>query len=259
MRWSDEAMTYLSYSRGFKGGGYNSHFNAVQTPQQLAVLHKFGPEKAESIEVGFKLDLLDRTLRLNGAIFTTDYTDLQITYRIVVAPYLTNAGEASIDGFELEGTWLPTDQLAINASVGHLDAQIDKLDINPIATPPGGLVPGNDLPFAPDWQASAGIAYTIAAGKFEITPRVDVSYQTKTYFDAINTRETAQLDDYTLLNASVRVGPETGSWKVTAGVNNATDELYAIAGNSSLTTGSGYAEIAYARPREWFTQFTYEF
>jgi iron complex outermembrane receptor protein len=35
--------------------------------------------------------------------------------------------------------------------------------------------------------------------------------------------------------------------------------LYPVAGNSSLTTGSGYAEIAYARPREWFATFQYEF
>jgi iron complex outermembrane recepter protein len=50
-----------------------------------------------------------------------------------------------------------------------------------------------------------------------------------------------------------------GPWRVVLGVNNATDELYPVAGNSSLTTGSGYAEIAYARPREWFANFQYEF
>jgi iron complex outermembrane recepter protein len=32
-----------------------------------------------------------------------------------------------------------------------------------------------------------------------------------------------------------------------------------VAGNSSLTTGSGYAEIAYARPREYFATFKYDF
>jgi iron complex outermembrane receptor protein len=48
-------------------------------------------------------------------------------------------------------------------------------------------------------------------------------------------------------------------WRFTAGVNNATDELYPVAGNSSLTTGSGYAEVAYARPREWFATFQYDF
>ena len=45
----------------------------------------------------------------------------------------------------------------------------------------------------------------------------------------------------------------------TLGVNNANDELYAIGGNSSLTTSAGYAEVGYARPREWYLTFNYNF
>ena len=90
-------------------------------------------------------------------------------------------------------------------------------------------------------------------------PRVDGSYQDRTFFDATNTREIAQLDSVTTVNASVQFGTSGGSWKLTLGVNNATDELYPTAGNSSLTTGSGYAEIAYARPREFYAQLQYQF
>ena len=115
------------------------------------------------------------------------------------------------------------------------------------------------MPFAPEWQGSLGIGYTAHAGSLAITPRVDASYQSKTFFDAINTLETAQLDDVTVLNASLGFSQDGGKWRVMLGVNNATDETYAIAGNSSLTTGSGYAEIAYARPREYFAQLTYDF
>ena len=50
-------MTYVSYAEGFKGGGWNSHFNAVLTPEQQAALQQFEPEEAETIEVGVKLDL----------------------------------------------------------------------------------------------------------------------------------------------------------------------------------------------------------
>jgi iron complex outermembrane receptor protein len=88
---------------------------------------------------------------------------------------------------------------------------------------------------------------------------VDVSYQDTTYFDAVNTVEIAQLDSVTRVNATVVVAPSAGSWKVVAGVNNATDEEYPIAGNSSLSTGSGYAEIAYARPREYYVSLSYDF
>jgi len=63
----------------------------------------------------------------------------------------------------------------------------------------------------------------------------------------------------TTVNVQVQLRAPESRWRFTAGVNNATDELYPVAGNSSLTTGSGYAEIAFARPREWFATFTYDF
>jgi iron complex outermembrane receptor protein len=262
-RWNREAMTYLSYSEGFKGGGWNSHFNSVLTPQQQAALQEFKPEKAKTVELGAKLDLVGNTVRLNFALFDSKYTDMQITYRgpapAGVAPFLTNAGKASIKGAEAELTWAPTLDWNIEASLGHLESSIDRLDINPLAVIPPGLQAGNALPFAPRWQGHLGIAYTARVVTLKLTPRVDASYQSRTYFDATNTPQIAQLGGYTVLNASLLLAPETGPWRVTLGVNNATDKLYAIAGNSSLSTGSGYAEIAYARPREYFGLVTYSF
>ena len=263
-RWTDDAMTYLSYSEGFKGGGWNSHFNDPPlSAAEQAALQEFRPEEAQTIEIGAKLDL-GGTVRLNLAAFTSDYKDMQVTYRgpapAGVAPFLTNAGKASIDGAEAELTWAPTPDWRIEASLGYLDATIDSLDNIPLAVLPPGLLEGNRLPFAPEWQGHVGLAYTAHAGSLAIQPRVDASYQAETFFDAANTREIAQLDDVTTVNAQVQISSDGGGpWRVTLGVNNATDELYPIAGNSSLTTGSGYAEIAYARPREWFANFQYEF
>jgi iron complex outermembrane receptor protein len=262
-RWSERGMMYVSYAQGFKGGGWNSHFNAVLTPAEQAALHPFRPEEAETYEIGAKLDLADNTLRLNAAIFNSDYTDMQVTYRgpapAGVAPFLTNAGKASIDGAELELTWLPTAALIVEGSLGLLDATIDNLDNIPLAVLPPDLRAGNALPFAPDSQAHLGVAYDAQAGNLTITPRIDVSYTDTQFFDATNTREIAQLDTVTVVNASVVLAPGTGNWRLTIGVNNATDETYPVAGNSSLTTGSGYAEIAYARPREYFATINLDF
>jgi iron complex outermembrane receptor protein len=261
-RWTEDAMTYVSYAEGFKGGGWNSHFNAVLTPTQQAQLQKFQQEEAQTFEVGAKFDF-GSTVRLNLAAFTSDYKDMQVTYRgpapAGVAPFLTNAGKASIDGAEAELTWAPLPELRIEGSLGYLDATIDSLDNIPLAVLPPGLLPGNRLPFAPEWQGHVGLSYTAHVGNLAIEPRVDASYQDTTFFDAADTREIAQLDSVTTVNAQVRIGSDGGPWRVTLGVNNATDELYPIAGNSSLTTGSGYAEIAYARPREWFANLQYEF
>ena len=262
-RWNPQVMTYVSYAEGFKGGGWNSHFNSVLTPAQQAALQEFKPEKAKTYELGAKLDLLGNTLRLNVAVFDSDYTDMQVTYRGPapngVAPFLTNAGKASIKGAEAELTWLLATHWNIEASIGHLESRINRLDITPLAVIPPGLRVGNELPFAPRWQAHLGIAYTAHAASLSITPRVDAAYQTRTFFDATDTPEIAELGGYTVLNASVLVSPGTGSWRLTVGANNATDKIYRVAGNSSLSTGSGYAEVAYARPREYFATISYAF
>ena len=60
-------------------------------------------------------------------------------------------------------------------------------------------------------------------------------------------------------NASLVFRDTEAKWRITAGVNNLTDETYQVAGNSSLSTGSGYAEVAYARPREWFVNVQFDF
>ncbi|HET9864967.1 MAG TPA: TonB-dependent receptor [Steroidobacteraceae bacterium] len=263
LKWNDAAMTYLSYSEGFKGGGWNSHFNAVITAEQQAALHEFDPEEAQTIELGTKLELANRTVRLNLAVFTSDYEDMQLTYRGPapngVAPFITNAGKTSIDGAEAELTWAPSTALRLEASLGYLDATIDDLSNIPFAVLPADLEEGNALPFAPEWTGHVGVSYTARAGNLEVEPRVDVSYKSETFFDATNTPEIAQDDDVTTVNASVQLRGNESKWRLIAGVNNATDELYPIAGNSSLSTGSGYAEIAWARPREWFLTFQYDF
>jgi len=280
--FSDDAMMYLSYSEAFKGGGWNSHFNTCQilepcatqlglvpgTPPYLNAvaaseafatgIHSFGPEEAVTWELGFKLDLADNTLRLNGAIFTTDYDELQFTYRSGVAPYLANAGKAGIDGYELEMTWLPADAWTISAGLGALDTSIDELRTFSVIEI-GDLV-GNDLPFAPELKYNAGIGYNAVLGNgWSITPRIDFIHSDHVFWDANNTEEISVDSDYSIINAAIEFGPQSGPWGLRAAVTNATDEVYSTGGNSSLTTGSGYAEIGYARPRQYFLYFDWAF
>jgi iron complex outermembrane recepter protein len=255
-RWSEGVMTYLSYSQGYKGGGWNSHFNR---PIQPTDPHLFKEETAESYELGFKLDLLADTLRLNGAIFTTDYENMQFTYRIGVAPFLFNTGKASIDGAELELTWIPTEALIIEGGVGYLDGRIDEVDV--LVNAVTGVSTDNKLPFTPAWQANLGVAYRIDVSDsgWRVTPRVDGFYQGRTYFDEGNTPQIAQLDAVKLLSASVAVESPDSNWRIVAAGRNLTDERYSQGGNPSFTSASGYAEASYVRGREYLLSLAYDF
>jgi len=109
----------------------------------------------------------------------------------------------------------------------------------------------HELPYTPTVQANLGIGYTFGLGGYSVLIHSDVSRRGSAFFDAINTRGIAQLDAVVNLDASLTLQPRTGRWRAVFGVRNATNEVYPVTGNSSLTTGSGYAEIAYARPREY--------
>jgi iron complex outermembrane receptor protein len=66
-------MTYAQIATGFKGGGVNPRPFFVQQAVP------FNPEKLTAYEAGFKSDLLDRHLRVNGAVFLNKYKDIQLT------------------------------------------------------------------------------------------------------------------------------------------------------------------------------------
>ena len=255
-RWNESIMTYFSWSQGFKGGGFNSRveglaIGATEPPP-------FNEETAETFEIGFKMDLFDKTLRLNGSFFTTNYDDLQFNFRIGAAPVIFNAGKASIDGFELDYLWVPNEKFIVEGGVGYLDASIDEVaDIVGASTT---VTTDNTLAYTPEWSANIGVAYTQNLfGSISATPRIDAIYQDSFFVDTANTVEIAQNSSYTLLNASVVFGSDQAAWSLMAGVNNLTDKRYVVAGNSSLTTGAGYAEVAYGRTREWFVRFSYSF
>lgn len=249
-RWNEAVMTYLSWSQGFKSGGFNQRYN-LAPPGNLPVA--FDEETAATIEFGFKSELA-ANLRLNAAIFSTDYDNMQLTYRLGIVPLLFNAGKSSIEGGELELTYAPG-RLLVEASAGYLDNQFDEIAIVPGTTQTVG--PNNTLPFAPRWQANLGVGHDFDVGNATLTPRINLSYTSEQFFDAANSMEVAQLDDVTLLNASLTL--ELGAWRLRAGVNNATDEQYRVAGNSSFSTSAGYAEVIYSRARNYFVSMGVDF
>ena len=258
-RWNSSVMTYASYSEGFKSGGFNQRYNA--TPPGNAPI-SFGAETATTIELGMKLNPI-RGLRINGALFTTDYDDIQMTYRFGVVPLLFNAGKASIDGGELEVAWSPIPRLQIDASVGYLDSGFDRIT-NP--APINGVTPtatagiNSRLPFTPEWTTHLGVSYAFVLGSgWTLTPRLDTSYTASQFFDAGNSAEISQTGGVTIYNGSVALESPDSKWRIALNGQNLGDKLYPVAGTSSLTTASGYAEVIYARPRSLSLSASYKF
>jgi iron complex outermembrane receptor protein len=170
--FAEDTMVYTSLSRGYKAGGVN-------LDPELTV---FAPETNVVGEVGIKSTVADGRLRINGAVFYSDYDGIQLSAlttppRGGMAVPNTLNGQAKAHGAEIELTG-QLGQLGVNFGVAYLNAEFDgaQLFTNP-QTNANELVPdGQVLPYSPEFTLSAGVEYQIGLGDMSLTPRLQASY-----------------------------------------------------------------------------------
>ena len=127
-------------------------------------------------------------------------------------------------------------------------------------TPTATATLSSRLPFTPDWTTHVGVAYDMVfSNGWTLTPRVDTSYTGAQFFDAGNSVEVSQMGGVTLWSGSLTLESPDSKWRISANGQNLGDKLYPVAGTSSLSTSSGYAEILYARPRTLSLTASYRF
>ena len=252
-RFSDAVMVYAQASTGFKGGGINPRpFNPAQ-------VQPFGAETLTAYEAGFKSDLFDRILRLNGAAYYSEYKDIQLT--LLSCPQFggpgpcalpQNAGNAHIKGAELEATIDPRNGLLIDGSVSYLDFKYTS--INPQAggaTAPAGVQIGMVPPYTPKWKWAGGIQYRIDLGDSgSLTPRFDASYQSHIFSNAVNGSRN-RIPAYTLANARLTWRNHADDFEVAFEVTNLFDKYYYLTSFDLTGAGSGFVAAQPGRPREW--------
>jgi len=262
----DSAMVYLTYSKGFKAGGFEPRGTE---------LRKFEPEEVKNYELGAKFDSFDRRLRINGAFYYMDYSNMQVRVAEAGARvtdlylYLSNAGEATIKGFELEMSALPIDNLTVSATFNYTDAAYDEFSSTEVYADPGQLIPTphtvdrSDEPYAvtPKKSGSLTVSYNIeteAAGLF--VPRLTAYYRDEVYI-GMDYRspefDQSTLDPYTLLSARLSWMPND-QWNVTAFVDNVTDKDY-YQGGFALMDALGAANVVKGPPRMYGVEAYYEF
>jgi outer membrane receptor protein involved in Fe transport len=112
-------LLYASYSRGYKGGGFNPPDLATQTA------NAYSPEYVDAFEIGAKNRFLDRTLTLNLTGFYYKYNDFQYTVSTGLSTATRNIN-TTLYGLELESVWKPIPPLTINANIGYLHTEIEK-------------------------------------------------------------------------------------------------------------------------------------
>jgi iron complex outermembrane receptor protein len=136
----DSMMLYGSISKGFKSGGYNG----INIANANDAKSSYAPESNWTYEIGAKTDLMGRTVRINAAAFLAKIDDLALNATVEIAPGVfsfpvQNAGKATVQGVELETTFVPNDNLTVYFNAAFLDGKYDEL--NPTSAPAQAQLP----------------------------------------------------------------------------------------------------------------------
>ncbi len=257
----DSGMLYLTYSEGFKAGGFTSF-----GPDRAL---SFDPETVDNIEFGFKLEMWDQRLRVNGALYTMDYDDMQlgVTRRLGennTVFGITNAGKAEVEGAELEVVVMPLEGLLITLTGSYIDADYDEF-FDEFEDAEGNLqiADRSDEPFSyvPEQTYSWAVSYDWETTIATITPRISGFYKDEVYTGldpaAFMFEDIATLDDHTVWNARLAVRPHAvEGLEVAAFVENLDDEFYYGTGTIEAAR-LGSAGAIRGRPRTYGVDIFY--
>lgn len=231
----DTGMFYVTYAHGFKSGT----FEPIGVDGQSVI----EPETVDNYEFGWKLDLFDARMRFNGAIFRTDYDDMQLRQVLLDSSGIPrvvfrNASSTRIEGVELEWTWMPIDGLLLIATGSfndyeYLDFEDTQFSTRAlIAQEPLPIVDRSSEPFAevPENTYNLGVQYTLSTSFGTFVPRVDYSYVDEIFMGldagAGQNEDQSTFDDYGLWTARIGwISPEA-QFEAALYSTNITDEFY---------------------------------
>ena len=241
-RWNENLMTYLSFARGHKGGGFN--LDRVQSSDGLSsggtgivpVLDtSFPAEFVDSYELGTKTTWLDGSLLLNASLFHQEYEDFQLNSFLGTSFVVRSVPEVKSTGLDAEILWQPRsiNGLMLQGGLMYADTKYGEgIPGGDFVAPTGALykLQGAQMSFAPKWSGSASATYEWDVGsryvaRFNIGAKYVSEYNTGSDLDP----EKMQ-DAYTVANARIGFGARNERWMVEIWSTNLTDEEYVQVG-----------------------------
>jgi len=223
---NSDLMFFASYSQGFKSGTFN--------PRATVNEPGVDPEIVDSVEVGMKSDWSDN-LRVNLTLFSLDHKDRQYIGLLptddptVLNQFLSNVAATSATGVEAEVTYIATDDLTFDFSLGTINSKIEE---NNAVPPLIGISNTPDLTY----NLAANYVLESDVGAFTF----NANYYYRGDYRLFEDSDLLQEEGYGILNASVNWQSDSGQWYGGLHLKNITDEEYLVGGyNFAVDNGDG--------------------
>jgi iron complex outermembrane receptor protein len=280
-QFTDELLVYTSAASGNSLPGYNPR------PLQITQVGQFDGNDDVAYELGAKVDLFNRTVRLNGAVFYTDFTnrptqiggaEALLDSNLNVVP--GNQQLIPLPGGPAGSTQCGTQTLPGNTGITclgrtyyrNLPAQVRGAEleytINPVhAFSINGSVGWSKF-WSPDisartvnrrqsnpfWTANAGVQYEFPTPAIAgtVTPRIDWTYESNQIVSGTSTKYNYLMPARSVFNGRLNYDNTDHDFSVSGGVTNLLNKVYYI--NVFDYQGLGYpqTDAQPGRPREWY-------
>jgi iron complex outermembrane receptor protein len=269
-QFTPDLMSYLTYSRGFKSGGYNDQTGTGSVPLTApALVAPYNPEFANSAEWGLKGTNLDGRLRWDATLFYVKYKDAQrelvatiinpVTGLAFEATRFFNAAQVTNKGVEVSLTALVTDNFRVALNGSYNDAKYDSFKAD---TDSDGVIDTNlggyPLTRTPKTKAGIDLLYTqhIGAGSLEYNAAVFHEDKQISYYSQISPSFNSFLDAKTLVDAALTYNGADGKYYVRAYGKNLTDKRYRMA---SQVVANLWTHTQWGEPRAFGVQVGFNF
>jgi len=273
LRWDafDSTSLFASYGVGFKAGGFNNSGSAAtvdifingfincgnplgicfadQLGVPLPVIEdNYAKETSDAFELGFNSQFLDGRLRLNGAAYYTEVTDMQF-FEFFVGTFgllrvVSNIDKVEITGIELGGDYVFNEFWSFYAGFNWLDSEIKANSSRPDTV-------GNEAPYTPEYTANFGVDFNFPiSDSLDFFTRIDARWTGETWFHTVQEGQRptifmplfelgfgegaggfgiaeydiAQRDAFSIVDLRMGIGNER--WTLTGFATNLTDENY---------------------------------
>ncbi len=233
---TDNTLTYVSATKGFRNGGVNAPINNPACGPDLAALGltavpgSYKPDKMWSYELGTKLQMLEHRLVIDAAVYQYNWSDMisnQLLSKCTLS-YTANIGTARGRGFEFSAQYRPIPPLTLGMNLGYNKLESTQtIRATPTDTNPLGAIRIEDGDLINSGgRLNANVQYTFDLGDKQGYFRTDYTYNKRPGFEN-NPNTTSFIDDprkifltpgYGL--ASVRLGMNVGNWDVSVFSNN---------------------------------------
>lgn len=246
-----DTLVYVSYSRGYKTGGYND----------LVPVVTYQPETLDAYEAGTKITIAGH-LRANLAAFYYNYRNLQSVGYPAGSETISNAPRASISGVDLDIQAALFGSCSVSFGLEALRAIYKDFPAAQLSTPlPGGgsalslfNASGKQLPLAPKWSGDVAPQCTFSWGSTgaKVALAATYSYNSGFYYEPDNRFRQGPVS---LLSASAAWTSSLDSYTVRIWGKNLTDKAYTTA--MYAQENADYAK--YAPPRTYGITITRRF